>query len=365
MVYLDHGATSYPKPPQVLRAVMRAMEQCANPGRGSHRPAQDAAETVFSCRDLASRLFHCPVDRVAFTGSCTQGLNTAIFTLVRPGSRVLISGFEHNAVVRPLYALGASVRVAGRRLFDPADTLNAWEWELKRGVDAAVFTLVSNVFGYRLPVEDMARLCRKYRVPFVVDAAQGAGMMELDFERLGADFLAMPGHKGLLGPMGTGLLLCNRLPRPLIYGGTGSDSENRRMPGFLPDRLEAGTMNVPGIAGLAAGMELVLEEKPSAIGKTEAALAAGAVRVLEKKGFQVFCGAQQTGTVSFRGHIDPETLCARLADLGIATRAGLHCAPLAHRSAGTLETGTLRLSFGYGQTEEALAALEEALSCLQ
>ncbi len=365
MVYLDHGATSFPKPPEVTRAVARAMECCANPGRGSHAMAQEAAQVVFACREQAASLFHCPVNQVVFTGSCTQGLNIAIGTLVRPGGRVLISGFEHNAVVRPLYARCARVRVAGTKLFDPADTLNAWERGLKQGVDAAVFTHVSNVFGYRLPVKEMAWLCKKYRVPFVIDAAQAAGMIDLDFQKLGAAFVAMPGHKGLLGPMGTGILLCGRKPKPMICGGTGSDSENRNMPEYLPDRLEAGTLNVPGIAGLYAGMSLVANKTPEALGQQEAALAEKAVNLLKKRGFQVFSGEHQMGTVSFRGSEDCESLAQTLWQQGIATRPGLHCAPLAHRSAGTLETGTVRLSFGYGQTQGDVSALEEALERLE
>ena len=349
MTYLDHGATSFPKPPQVVRAVGEAMAVCANPGRGSHGAARAGAEVLYRCREAAGELFRIEPENVVLTMNCTQGLNMAIRTLVKPGDRVVISGFEHNAVTRPLYGLGARVCVAGRRLFDPEDTLRAFRRALDRGAKCAVFTHVSNVFGYILPVEEMARACRRRGIPFIIDGAQSAGAVDLDFGALGADFIAMPGHKGLLGPMGTGLLLCGRLPKPLMMGGTGSESESQAMPEFLPDRAEAGTLNVAGFAGLEAGIRLVLEQSPARIGQREAALAAYTAEGLGKLGYEVFSGPGQLGTVSFRGKEDGQTLCDRLP--GIALRAGLHCAPLAHESAGTLQTGTVRVSFGWSSTE--------------
>ena len=359
MIYLDHGATSFPKPPQVLRAVGEAMAVCANPGRGSHATAREGARVLYDCREAAGELFRVDPERVVLTMNCTHGLNMAIRTLLPPGGRVVISGFEHNAVTRPLHALRARITVAGRRLFDPDDTLRAFRRALDRGADCAVFTGVSNVFGYILPVQELAQECRRRGVPFILDAAQSAGTMELDVERLGAAFVAMPGHKGLLGPMGTGLLLCNRLPKPLLFGGTGSESERQSMPGFLPDRAEAGTLNVPGFAGLTAGIRQILEEGAETIGRRESALAAYTARELGRLGYEVFSGEHQGGTVSFRGKTDCQTLCDRLPDF--AMRAGLHCAPLAHKSAGTLDTGTVRVSFGWSSTREDADALLLAL----
>ena len=350
MTYLDHGATSFPKPSQVVAAVGEAMATCANPGRGSHAAARAGAEVLYRCREAAGELFRIAPEKVVLTMNCTHGLNLAIRTLVRPGDRVVISGFEHNAVTRPLRGLGARVKVAGRRLFDWEDTLKAFTKALETRPRCAVFTHVSNVFGYILPVEEMARACRRRGIPFIIDAAQSAGAVPIDFEALGADFIAMPGHKGLLGPMGTGLLLCGRLPRPFLMGGTGSESESQTMPDFLPDRAEAGTANVPGFAGLEAGIRLVLEEGPGAIGAREAALAAYTAGELGKLGYETFSGPHQLGTLSFRGKEDCQTLCDRIP--GIALRAGLHCAPLAHKSAGTLETGTIRASFGWDSKQE-------------
>jgi len=260
MTYLDNGATSFRKPVGVYHAVRCALENCANPGRGGYPASLAASNTVLHCREQAAKMFDCQPEQVVFTSNCTQGLNMAIRTLVRPGTAVAITGFEHNAVTRPLHALGAKTVVCGRKLFCWEDTLEQFEKALRGGVSAAVITHVSNVFGYILPVEQMADLCRQYKVPFIVDAAQSAGCLPVKLKTWGASFVAMPGHKGLLGPQGTGLLLCGRLPDPLLCGGTGSESLNQKMPDFLPDRAEAGTLNVPGIAGLSAGLSYLQRE---------------------------------------------------------------------------------------------------------
>ena len=361
MIYLDNGATSFRKPPAVYRAVLNAMECCANPGRGGHRAAMEAAKVVFRCRERASELFGCNPEQVVFTANCTHGLNIAIRSLVRTGDRVVISGFEHNAVTRPLHLLGARLTVAGRRLFDPADTLQQFEDALKQGQDAAVFTHVSNVFGYILPVAEMAALCHRYGVPFLVDAAQSAGVLDVNLTNLGADFIAMPGHKGLFGPQGTGILLCGRAGEPLLAGGTGSESESQQMPDFLPDRLEAGTLNVPGIAGLEAGMEYLGRVGIDTVFHREHRAAMTCARILKDRGYCAFSGAHQAGTVSFVPPEDCETVADRLARRGIAVRAGLHCAPLAHESAGTLATGTVRISFGHDASPAQVQALMKVL----
>lgn len=365
MIYLDNGATSFHKPPGVRMAVNRALLTCANPGRGGYEAAMEGAQQVYGCRELAAKLFFCQPEQVVFTSNCTHGLNIAISTLAGPGDAVVISGFEHNAVTRPLYARKCRVNVAGRKLFDPADTLRAWKAALQTGPKAAVFTHVSNVFGYILPVEEMAALCRHYGVPFVVDAAQSAGVLDISLETLGADFIAMPGHKGLLGPQGTGLLLCGRLPEPLLCGGTGSNSRDAQMPDFLPDRAEAGTVNVPGIAGLAAGMRYVNRVGTESIFRREQAQARRCAEGLRALGFPVFCGDRQAGTVSFLPGMDCEEAAMRLAQQGIAVRAGLHCAPLAHESAGTLDTGTVRVSFGHDASEEQCRAFLRAARTLR
>ena len=364
MIYLDSGATSFPKPKMVEQAVVRALRTCANPGRGGHKAAMEAAKTVLSCRERAGELFGCSPEQVVFTSNCTHGLNMAIRTLVKPGARVVITGFEHNAVLRPLTALSAKITVAGDRLFDPSHTLEQWETALKKGADAAVFTHVSNVFGYVQPIHEMAALCRQHGVPFVIDAAQSAGVLPIDLQTLGADFIAMPGHKGLLGPQGTGILLCNRLPEPLIFGGTGSRSADAFMPDFLPDLGETGTVNVPGIAGLSAGLGFLQKTGLAAIQKREQQQLHRCVRGLRNLGYRVFYGKEQSGVVSFQPEGDCEDLAQWLAQQNIAVRAGLHCAPLAHKSAGTLARGTVRVSYGWTachrQTDLLLKTLEES-----
>ena len=364
MIYLDNGATSLHKPPQVGAAMVRSVQRCANPGRGGHGPAMAAAETVFRTRETAGRLFGCNPEQVVFTSNCTHGLNIAIHSLVKPGDRVVVSGFEHNAVVRPLYALGAELTVAGRKLFDWEDTLAEFEKALKKKPSVAVFTHVSNVFGYILPVEEMAALCRDRGIPFILDAAQSAGSLEVDLGKLGADFIAMPGHKGLLGPQGTGLLLCRDGGEPLLFGGTGGDSRSREMPPFLPERLEGGTVNVPGIAGLGEGLRYLERFGVKNIFRREHHQLVRAAEGLEKMGFRVFRGDHQAGTLSFLPEMDCEEAAAFFACRGIALRAGLHCAPLAHESAGTLETGTVRVSFGADACDAQTRGLLRAASKL-
>ena len=357
MTYLDFGATSFVKPRAVPAAAQRAMARCASPGRGGYEAAMEGAREVYRCRERAGRLFGCRPEQVVFTSNCTHGLNIAIHSLVRPGARVAVSGFEHNAVTRPLHALGAEKIVAGRKLFDWEDTLSRFEDAL-RGADAAVFTHVSNVFGYILPVEQMAALCRDRGVPFILDAAQSAGSIPVSLENLGAEFIAMPGHKGLLGPQGTGILLCAGDAKPLLQGGTGSESIRQDMPDSLPERLEAGTLNVPGIAGLSAGLHYLERTGVERIGVREHSQVLRCAEGLKKMGFRVFSGPHQAGTLSFVPELDCQEAADILGRQGIAVRAGLHCAPLAHESAGTLECGTVRISFGWnaenGQTDRLL-----------
>ena len=365
MIYLDNGATSFPKPREVVRAMVDAMASCANPGRGGYPASMAGAQRVYSCREQAADYFGCKPEQVVFTSGCTHGLNIAIGSLFSKGDRVAISGFEHNAVTRPLLLLGIEGIIAGRRLFDPADTLQRWEDTLRSGVDGAVFTHVSNVFGYILPVQEMAALCKAYGVPFIIDAAQSAGVLDVRLDRLGADFIAMPGHKGLLGPMGTGILLCGREGKPLMAGGTGSESENQQMPPYLPDRLEPGTVNVPGIAGLEAGIRKVKQLGRERIHGRECAAAKRCIRMLKEKGYTVFSGADQTGVVSFLPREDCESFAENLGRRGIAVRAGLHCAPLAHESAGTLKSGTVRLSFGPDASPVQVDLLRQAMESIE
>ena len=348
MIYFDAGATTLQKPEAVRRAMYQAVHTLSSPGRGSYPATRRAEETDLRCRMAAAELFHvADPAHVVFTSCATHGLNIAIRTLVKPGSRVVISGYEHNAVTRPLHAIpNVEIAVADGPLFDPAAMLAQFRQALAQPADAVICTHVSNVFGYVLPVSDIAALCREKGVPFVLDASQSAGMLPVDMKALGASFIAMPGHKGLYGPQGTGLLLCGCEPAPLLRGGTGSQSLLQEMPAELPDRLEAGTHNMPGIAGLLEGLRFVQRQGVTRIADYEGELGRyAAQRLADIPGVEVFSGPEQTGVVSFRvSGWDCEELGEALASRGIALRAGLHCAPLAHRTAGTLETGTVRFS---------------------
>ena len=364
MIYLDNAATSLIKPVGVENAVVNAMRSMASPGRGAHAPAMRAAETVFECREAAARLFKvADAENVVFTMNATHALNIAIRSVVKPGSRVLVSGFEHNSVTRPLRMLTDDITVAGSRLFDEENTLSEFDEKLRRA-DAVVCTHVSNAFGYILPVYEIAALCRRAGVPLIVDASQSAGVLDVDFARLGAAFVAMPGHKGLFGPQGTGILLCGADALPLMSGGSGSDSISQTMPDYLPDRLEAGTLNVPGYAGLTEGLRFVRRTGVENIFRREHRQLERCAEGLQKLGMEVFAGAHQASTVSFRPGMDCEEAAAFLAKQGIAVRAGLHCAPFAHESAGTLESGTVRVSFGHDASDAQTDAFLRTVSKL-
>ena len=361
MIYLDSAATSVHKPDGVGCAMLSAMNNMASPGRGAYPAAMRAAGVCLTCRENLARLFHVPApENVVFTFNATHALNIAIRSLVKPGARALISGYEHNSVTRPLAALGAKLIVIDTPLFDTEAFLDAFARRLPEA-DVVVCTHVSNVFGYVLPIEEAARLCRERGKPLIIDASQSAGALDLDFEALGASFIAMPGHKGLLGPQGTGVLLCRDGAEPLMYGGSGSDSRIQEMPDFLPDRLEAGTHNVAGIAGLNAGVEYILRTGTAKIWRRERELLDTFVDGLsDAAGLRLFLAGdpeRQSAVLSVLPCcLGCEALGEGLYARGVAVRTGLHCAPRAHETAGTLETGTVRFSFSPFNGEEEVRA---------
>ncbi len=367
MIYFDSAATTLQKPPQVYEAAKWAMQTLASPGRGGYAAAMHADEAVYDCRVLASEMFDTQPERIVFTMNATHALNLAIKTLVKAGERVVISGFEHNAVVRPLYKLGAQIVVAGKTLFAPDDTLRAFDEAITADTKAVVCTHVSNVFGYVLPVQQISDICLARGVPFVLDASQSAGILPVSAAKLHAAFIAMPGHKSLYGAQGTGILVCSRLPETLLEGGTGSVSALAQMPEFLPDRAEAGTQNVCGICALREGLRFVKRTGLETIAAHECALQRRLrKRLMDIGGVRVFAaGSDQTGVVSFlMPGADCEQTARQLAQADICVRAGLHCAPLAHKSAGSFATGTVRVSFGAMNTEAEVDALAEVLKKL-
>ena len=361
MIYLDNAATTLHKPRAVDEAVRRAMHAAAGYARGGYAAAMRAGETVYACREQAAALFGVrDPARVVFTMNATHALNLAIHALAQPGMCVAVSGYEHNAVMRPLLLRGIDPIVLDTPLWDSAAMVEAAGQALADGAELFILNHVSNVFGFAAPVEEIAALLDEKGVPLILDASQSAGLIDIDVRRhpcLAA--VCMPGHKALYGPQGTGILLAldDRIAaRPLLAGGTGSRSEEMRQPDFLPDALESGTPNVPGIAGLAAGIAFVRAVGPANILAHERKLTREFARALAgERRITCFAHPAQTGVLSLtvRGAA-VENIAETLARQGVAVRAGLHCAPLAHRTAGTEETGTVRFSLSFYSTAHQL-----------
>ena len=369
MIYFDSAATSFQKPGSVAAAMWEALASMSSPGRGGYPAAARAADTAFQCRSELAELFGLKnPEQVVFTLNATHALNIAIKSLVPPGGTAVVSGYEHNAVTRPLETLGAKISVAAAPLFDAEAVTEAFCHLITPNTNAVICSHVSNVFGFIQPVEEIAAICRSRGVPFIIDASQSAGILPLKLDALDASFIAMPGHKGLYGPQGTGVLLCGKgvSTRTLLEGGTGSQSIQQIMPDFLPDRLEAGTLNMPGIAGLLAGVRYVRRGGLDKILAHEKHLTQMTLQGLEDlPGVKVYAAPglrNQTGVLSLTAEgQDVEVIGSALAERGIAVRAGIHCAPYAHRTAGTLDSGTVRISFSDFNTPEEVARLLRAL----
>ncbi len=361
-VYLDYAATSALRPPEVADAVAAYLRDVgATPGRAGHRRAVEAGRIVFRCRRALARLFGVTGDpgRIAFQLNATHALNAALSGVLRPGDRVVRTRYDHNAVRRPVAAL-ARLGVAETVLSGFADghfDLDEADRALA-GARLLVLSHASNVLGTAAPVAELAARAHAHGALVLVDAAQSAGHLPIHVGEMGIDLLAFTGHKGLLGPQGTGGLYVREGLEidPVFSGGTGAESESAEMPAAMPDRLEAGTQNGPGIAGLLAGVEWVLARGVEAIHAREMALKA---RLRERlsgiPGVRLLSPAAPDGvgivTVTVEG-VDPSVLATRLdREHGVMTRAGLHCAPEAHRILGTDATGAVRFSVGWATTE--------------
>ena len=370
MIYLDNSATTYPKPPQVRQAVTRALgELGANPGRGGYPMSQRTAQAVYRCRSLAAAFFGAPgPECVVFQPSCTQALNLVLKGALKQGDHVVVSDLEHNAVMRPLTALsarGVTYTLAKTVPGDNDATLDAFRQAMGPRTKLVVCTQASNVFGFRLPVERVAALCHQYGAKLCVDAAQSAGLVPIHLQRDGIDYLCCAGHKGLYGPMGVGLLVL-RDPAdslaPLVEGGTGTQSRSLAQPEDSPERYESGTLNVPGIAGLEAGLLFVRRQGPQALCQKELALLARLHRQLARfPGVELYTGEPRAPyflpvlSFNLRG-MESEAVGERLGQAGIAVRCGLHCAPLAHQKLGT-QQGTVRVSPSAFTRREEIDAL--------
>lgn len=374
MIYFDNAATTFPKPACVVQGVQQAlMYYGANPGRSGHDLSMQTAHQIYRCRESAAALFGCQPEQVVFTKNCTESINAAIKGLVRPGDHVIISDLEHNAVYRVVDALCRQ----GIIDYDIAqvvdcDEQTVWNFEhfIRPNTRLIACTQGSNVFGYCVPVGKIGAMAHSRGVLMLVDAAQTAGLLDLDLKKLPIDYLCLPGHKGLYGPAGTGLLIvnCNLFPDPFCEGGTGSFSMEAEMPDFLPDRLESGTVNTSGIIGLGKGIDFVRSKTPGRLYRAEMQLCRRLYRNLcAIPGVRLYSDEPQLGknlpliALNLQG-LSSEQTAERLNKYGIAVRAGFHCAALAHRKMGTHRDGTVRVSLGAFNTQQEADAFCRAVA---
>lgn len=359
MIYFDNAATSFPKPPEVSRAVYKCLNEFGgNPGRSGHKMSISAAKIVYNMREIVAQFFGFgDPERVILTKNCTESLNIAIFGVMRNGGNAIISNFEHNSVVRPLEHLRknsiCNYKIAKASLENPEIFALEFEKLIDSETKMIICTHASNVTGKIAPIREISRICKRHGIIFCLDAAQTAGIVDIDMDKNGIDILCCPGHKSLLGPTGTGLLLVQKNVDlyPFIFGGTGSISVNLNMPDFYPDMLESGTVNVVGAAGLAAGISYINRIGIDGIYDHEMKLAQQFYsRLYDMPNILLYSSNPRkdfaVSTLSF--NVKGKT-CTEVSEIldskNIAVRSGLHCAPLAHRFIGTSEMGTVRASF--------------------
>lgn len=365
MIYLDNSATSLKKPPGVLEA---AYSFSGNPGRGDHAVSLDGAKKIYRCRENLCRLFSAPSpEHVIFTKNGTEALNLAILGTLKSGDHVVLTSMEHNSVLRPIVEneFEKTIVMADAEGFV---SLQLFEEALLPKTRLAVISHASNVCGSIQKISELVAIAHRHNVPVLIDAAQSAGIIPLNFQKTQADYIAFSGHKGLMGPLGTGVLILgteNSL-KPLIYGGTGSNSENENQPDFLPDRYESGTLNGSGIAGLEVSSAFLLEVGIEEVEEKKDFLVQRLIDGLLNIPKLIFYGsydAKQRGdSVSFNvSEYDCNLFLAYLEErFGLYGRSGMHCAPLAHKTIGSYEVGgTIRLSPSYFTTVDEI---DEALS---
>ena len=379
-IYLDNASTTFPKPEAVPQAVFEYMtSRGTNINRGCYDSAYDVEELVFETRQMLCALFRGgDCKNVVFTKNVTESLNIILKGFLKPGDHVLVSAMEHNAMMRPIRQLEAAGVAFDRIPCDGEGNLCLPELKklIRPNTRAIAMMHASNVCGTVLPIAEVGEFCRDHGLKFIVDCAQTAGVFDIDMEAMHIDALAFTGHKGLLGPQGIGGFILKEemigLIDPLLSGGTGSISHTEEIPGFMPDRFEPGTMNLPGIMGLRAGLLWLEETGIDAVRRHELALTARFLKgleALEEKGMLRIVGRRDTERRT--GVVSIQTLTKELsqaafeldANYGIQTRVGLHCAPSAHQTLDTYPTGTIRFSFGWfnreNEVDAALNALEE------
>jgi len=374
MIYLDNAATSFPKPLRVYDEVDRCLRTyCANPGRGGHAMSIASGKAVSEAREKISAFFN--IDdplRLAFTKNATEAINTAIKGVLKPGDHVITTCMEHNSVIRPLKTLEKDGIIS----LSIVEGDNFGRIDIERVIDyinlrtrLIVSTLSSNVNGVIFPIKEMGRIARTRGILFLVDASQGAGVEEIDVDEMNIDMLAFPGHKGLLGPQGTGGIYIREGIdiTPIIQGGTGSISDYLYQPEMMPDLIESGTLNTPGIIGLAYGIDFINKTGLSNIKIFKHSLIKRLMEGMEEiKGivqYSLMDIDNNTGiaAMNFEGVDSSEVSYILDKEFGIATRAGLHCAPLAHKTLGTTGQGAVRFSVGCFNTVEEIDYTLEAL----
>ncbi|WP_070120007.1 aminotransferase class V-fold PLP-dependent enzyme [Bacillus marinisedimentorum] len=376
MIYFDHAASSFPKPEPVVKAVEEALlHYAANPGRGSHQLAAGASKKIYKARvKLASFFGLSDPKRVLFFQNATGALNQALKGFpFQKGDHVLSTSFEHNSVRRPLEFLkqqsgidATFLHISSEGVFEP----DKWEQALRPETKLITVTHASNLTGTILPLEEISEFARSHGVKLLVDASQTAGVLPIHMEKMGIDMLAFPGHKGLLGPQGTGALLVSKGNDlyPIFHGGTGSFSESIEQPEQWPERFESGTLNTPGILGLAAGVDAVKEHGLEQIRKHEQQLTGQFIEgVKDIPGVELYgknTSGGRLGVISFSINGADCHEVAMILDMHyeMAVRAGLHCAPLAHEAIGTITTGAVRVSFGHTNTEKEVEQLVRAIT---
>jgi cysteine desulfurase family protein len=376
MIYFDNAATSYPKPAEVIKAVINCLEKVgANPGRGAHRLSLEAGRIIFEAREEVASFFKVDDSKnIIFTPNCTSAINLALKGLLRTGDHVVTTSMEHNSVLRPLKAL-EKMGVQTTKVFCQKDgtiSIPDVEAAIQSNTRLLVVTAASNVTGTLMPLRELSQLTKQKGIIFMVDAAQVAGHMPIDVKELGIDLLAFPGHKGLLGPQGTGGLYISPDLEILeiMQGGTGSNSESEEQPRIRPERYESGTLNTPGLAGLAAGIKFIKRVGIEAIYEKERRLIKQLLEDLfEIKGITIYGpGLEEKRaavvSINLRGLDSNELAFILDQNFGIASRSGLHCAAAAHRTIGTIETGTVRLSPGYFNTEAEAKSVIKAIATI-
>ena len=372
MIYLDNAATSFPKPPQVLREVQRCLSTyCGNPGRGSHRLSNAAGEKIYEVRELLADFFGCGnSENVIFTLNDTYALNMALKGFLRPGDHVIISNFEHNSVYRPICAM-AECSLIKYSVFDALapDTVGQIEKLIRPNTRAVIANHASNICSLTLPIEKIGKLCQERGLLFIVDGAQSAGHTDIDMGKMGIDVLCAPAHKGLMGIQGCGFLALRDglpLPEPIIEGGSGVNSLEAQMPDQLPERLEAGTLPTPAIAALGEGIKFVRSVGTDEISRHSAQLFTLTLdRLSSLKGVKVYAPKHQGSTLLFSVNgIPSDTVSSHLDKNDICTRSGFHCCPLGHSALGTPEDGAVRISYGIFNRESDTDVLYRAVKDL-